>query len=102
LHRDVPAVFGSAQSDSLVDATSWVPTLPSHVMLAFAIAGDAAAAQADESASFRAAVRHAGKQLVYYDKATTAQTPAAAAAGVIDAVVSFATQYFTASAAAAH
>src|SRR6185437_13026690 len=35
LHRDVPAVFGSAQSDSLVDATSWAPALPSHVMLAY-------------------------------------------------------------------
>jgi hypothetical protein len=102
LHRDVPAVFGAAQSDSLADATSWAPTLPSHVMLAFDMADSRLAAQANDSSSFRAAAKRSGKQLVFYARETTAQTPDAAMVGVIDAVVSFATQYFTASAATAH
>lgn len=102
LHRDVPAVFGSAQSNSLVDAASWAPALPAHVMLAFDMADRVTAAQANDSSGFRAAVKRSGKQLVYYARQTTAQTTDAAMAGVIDAVTSFATQYFTASVAAAH
>lgn len=102
LHRDVPAVFGSAQTNDLVNATAWAPTLPSHVMLAYDMADEILAAQAGDAASFRAAVKHAGKQLDYYARETTAQTPEAAMAGVVDAVVSFATRYFGASAAAPH
>ena len=62
----------------------------------------ALAAQAGNSSSFRAAAKHAGKQVFFYDKEKTAQTPEAAMAGVVDAVVSFATQYFSASTAGAH
>ena len=102
LQSDVPAIFGSAQTNSLVDAVSWVPTLPPHVMLAFNMANPVDLGHANDSAGFRAAVQRSGRQISYYARQTTAQTPEAAAAGVIDAVVAFATQYFTTSAASGH
>jgi hypothetical protein len=71
-------------------------------MLAFDMADRMLAAQAYDSAGFRAAVKRSGKQLAYYARQTTAQTTDAAMAGVIDAIASYATQYFTASVAAAH
>jgi hypothetical protein len=101
LHRDVPAVFGSAQTNSLVDAMSWVPALPSHVMLAFETADQLDAEHAAESSAFRSAAQRAGKQVAYYAKQTLGATPDADLANVVDAAASYATQYFTGSSSVA-
>lgn len=95
LHREVPAVFGSAQTDSLVDAMSWVPALPSHVMLAFDTADQLESTLAAESAGFRGAAQHAGKQVAYFARQTVGATPDAEFAAAVDAAAAYAMQFFT-------
>jgi hypothetical protein len=66
LHRDLPAQFGVSGNAQLSDPTQWVAQLPTSLMLAYDTNQRQQQEFASESATFRKAAEHAGRQLDFY------------------------------------
>ncbi|HEX4025333.1 MAG TPA: hypothetical protein VHX52_11630 [Steroidobacteraceae bacterium] len=100
LSQEFPAVFGN-ERDQLVNSVSWVPRLPRRLMLGYdsaryadATRGYTAGDFAAGSASFRAAARKAGTQVIFYRPVTRFLITSQRQARMLDAVTHYVHDYY--------